>query len=66
MKKLLLALIVLVGFYSCKTTQATIATTSSNIGKSAQTYWQQHVDYTMNIDMDVNNYQELLKNEYYS
>ncbi len=57
MKKSLLTLIVLVGIYSCKTTQTLTATTSSNIGKSAQTYWQQHVDYTMNIDMDVNNYQ---------
>jgi hypothetical protein len=27
--------------------------TTSNI----DTYWQQHVDYTMDIDMDVNNYQ---------
>ncbi|RPD96037.1 M1 family peptidase [Aureibaculum marinum] len=30
----------------------TLTVTAQNIG-----YWQQHVDYTMNIDMDVENYQ---------
>jgi hypothetical protein len=28
-----------------------------NASKVTSTYWQQHVDYTMDIDMDVNNYQ---------
>lgn len=56
MKKLLITIIILTAIYSCKTTESTTKTTS-NLGKSAQTYWQQHVDYTMNIDMNVTNYQ---------
>ena len=43
-------------FLSCKTTQNT-ASSQINTVKPSSTYWQQHVDYTMNIDMDVTNYQ---------
>ncbi len=57
MKKLLIIITILAGIYSCKTTKKTTGDLSSNLGKPAQTYWQQHVDYTMQIDMDVNNYQ---------
>jgi len=51
-------------FASCKTqktnnvntsaSQQSIIATSNTVNSS---YWQQHVDYTMEIDMDVNNYQ---------
>jgi len=56
MKKVIyLALSVLV-FISCsKTKEATYSQNSSN--NVVAGYWQQHVDYTMDIDMDVNNYQ---------
>ncbi|MEE9350389.1 MAG: M1 family metallopeptidase [Flavobacteriaceae bacterium] len=56
MKKLVYLSVILIGLVSCKSTQQT-ATASSNTGKASKTYWQQHVDYTMDIDMDVNNYQ---------
>ena len=40
---------------SVSTSTKTGSTTNSSSAKS--TYWQQHVDYKMEIDMDVNNYQ---------
>ena len=42
---------------SCKSTQQTTTNNLTDTGKSNSTYWQQHVDYTMNIDMNVTNYQ---------
>lgn len=30
---------------------------AQDVSNTKSTYWQQHVDYTMDIDMDVNNYQ---------
>ncbi|RUA12035.1 MAG: M1 family peptidase, partial [Flavobacteriia bacterium] len=30
---------------------------SFSVFAQSNVYWQQHVDYTMDIDMDVNNYQ---------
>ena len=30
---------------------------TSLIAQNNSTYWQQHVDYTMDVDMDVNTYQ---------
>ena len=56
MKKIYIILIIIL-FASCKATEKTTSATLINQGKSSSTYWQQHVDYTMNIDMDVNNYQ---------
>ncbi|SEP87601.1 hypothetical protein SAMN05421824_0564 [Hyunsoonleella jejuensis] len=62
MKRIPLYIIALTFFTAC--------TSSKNIGNapvipqppvpnttSSSTYWQQHVDYKMEIDMDVNNYQ---------
>ncbi len=53
MRKIIL--LVLVSFViSCKST-ATV--TNQEVPTTKSTYWQQHVDYTMNIDMNVKNYQ---------
>ena len=65
MKKVLLfslsASLFLMGCGSSKSvsTLPSTAQTSSttNASSSKSTYWQQHVDYKMEIDMDVNNYQ---------
>jgi hypothetical protein len=59
MRKLLL-LIVSVGFIvACaETKDVQYSENSKNkISSNANGYWQQQVDYTMDIDMDVNNYQ---------
>ncbi|QDO93180.1 M1 family metallopeptidase [Formosa sediminum] len=40
---------------SCKSTESITETNSSS--STDPTYWQQHVDYTMDIDMDVKTYQ---------
>jgi hypothetical protein len=59
MNKLLLPLFSLVlTLISCNSTQEVIHqnNTSTSASKTS-TYWQQHVDYKMEIDMDVNTYQ---------
>ena len=54
MKKTILLGLSLVAFLSC----ATKKDITYNQKKSASNgYWQQHADYTMDIDMNVNNYQ---------
>ena len=55
MKKLIILGLISLNLYSCKTTQSVKEETITSNNKS--TYWQQHVDYQMDIDMDVNNYQ---------
>ena len=40
---------------SCSSTQST--TTAQTAKSSVPNYWQQHVDYTMDVDMNVDNYQ---------
>ena len=55
MKKILLGLSLL-SVFACATTNKKAA--SENPSKAASTgYWQQHADYTMDIDMDVKTYQ---------
>ncbi|HFS67071.1 MAG TPA: M1 family peptidase [Flavobacteriia bacterium] len=54
MKKIFL-LLVITTLISCKSNQLT-AQQNNNISKK-ETYWQQHVDYKMDIDMDVENFQ---------
>ena len=59
MKKLLLPLLsVALLATSCNTAQDVIKqnATTTNTSKTS-TYWQQHVDYDMEIDMDVNSFQ---------
>lgn len=55
MKKLVLLITVFGVLTSCKSTkQVTLANTTTDV---KSTYWQQHVDYKMDIDMDVTTYQ---------
>ena len=42
---------------SCTSTSKIVQTKAVKNKTKALAYWQQHVDYTMDIDMDVNNYQ---------
>ena len=58
MKKIILGLSLL-SIVSCATTNATSKQVTENpIKKStSQNYWQQHIDYTMDIDMNVKTYQ---------
>ncbi|WP_339874727.1 M1 family metallopeptidase [Olleya marilimosa] len=56
MKKLFLLISAFSILSSCNSTKQ-VANSSSNATDSKSTYWQQHVDYKMDIDMDVNTYQ---------
>lgn len=56
MKKLLLLTITFGFLMACNSTKQAISTSESSTEKNSK-YWQQHVDYKMDIDMDVNNYQ---------
>ncbi len=56
MKKVLIHVLVVVFIFSCAITNEIIAQTSS-ISPKSDYYWQQHVDYKMEIDMDVKSYQ---------
>jgi len=44
---------------SCNSTQTAVAqsTNETKLNQQTSNYWQQHVDYQMEIDMDVNTYQ---------
>ena len=59
MKKLSLILWVVVFLSSCTNTKVFISQKKG----SKQNYWQQHVDYTMDIDVDVENFQYKGKQE---
>ncbi len=56
MKNFLLSFFVIALVFSCGATGKTVQD-SNPIKASTNSYWQQHVDYTMEIDMNVNNYQ---------
>jgi len=56
MKYFIIGLFSLLIFTSCASTKD-IAKQGKNSSEALNGYWQQHVDYTMEIDMDVNNYQ---------
>ncbi|MDC3388554.1 M1 family metallopeptidase, partial [Flavobacteriaceae bacterium] len=55
MKKLLILSLISLNLFSCKTSK-NVNDEDTSV-KTKSTYWQQHVDYQMDIDMDVNNYQ---------
>ena len=42
---------------SCNSTKELVSQDNTTVSSSTSTYWQQHVDYKMEIDMDVNSYQ---------
>ncbi|WP_179353297.1 M1 family metallopeptidase [Winogradskyella vidalii] len=56
MKYFILSLFSLLIFTACGTAEQTL-TTATKTNNTTNSYWQQHVDYAMEIDMDVNNYQ---------
>ncbi|RSK41560.1 M1 family metallopeptidase [Mangrovimonas spongiae] len=55
MKRVSLILSTLV-LFACGNTK-TVTNQKTTTQQNTTTYWQQHVDYTMDIDMNVNNYQ---------
>ncbi|WP_426431918.1 M1 family metallopeptidase [Winogradskyella sp. HB-48] len=58
MKKLLLILTVFALMLSCGATENPVKNASkSTVSTSSYGYWQQHVDYAMEIDMDVETFQ---------
>ena len=57
MKKLLFLGLSLVIMTSCAQTKEASHSEHSKKSLNVAGYWQQHVDYTMDIDMNVNNYQ---------
>ena len=68
MKKSLILGLAAISLFSCKTSENIIkpsiqTVTNSTSITSKSTYWQQHVDYKMDIDMDVENYQYQGKQE---
>ncbi|NRD22212.1 M1 family metallopeptidase [Winogradskyella litoriviva] len=56
MKKFLVYLYAISIMFSCNATEKTIQDASA-VKTEENTYWQQHVDYSMEIDMDVKNFQ---------
>ena len=68
MKKSIILGLTVISLFSCKTSENIIkpsiqTVTSSTSITSKNTYWQQHVDYKMSIDMNVENYQYQGKQE---
>jgi hypothetical protein len=53
MKKIALILTVAMALASCNSSKNVVATQAA----SSNTYWQQHVNYDMDVDMDVDRYQ---------
>ena len=56
MKQFIISLFSVLILVSCGTAKQTTKTTNKQ-NSITNGYWQQHVDYAMEIDMDVNNYQ---------
>ena len=56
MKKLFLSLSVISLMFSCGATEKNISNSQTNT-QETNCYWQQHVNYDMEIDMDVNSFQ---------
>ncbi|HEX9602056.1 MAG TPA: M1 family metallopeptidase [Mariniflexile sp.] len=56
MKQLIISVLSVLAFSSCNSAQS-VTTTTPYQNTTTSCYWQQHVDYKMAIDMDVNTYQ---------
>ena len=56
MKKILYISLAVLSLISCKSTQKVASTVNVNTG-TATPYWQQHVNYTMSIDVNTTDYQ---------
>lgn len=58
MKHFIISVLAVTFLFACKSSND-LANTKENatLSTSTSTYWQQHVDYKMDIDMDVNTYQ---------
>ena len=53
-----ISILLILPFVACKSQKETMSDSKNMTSYSASsTYWQQHVDYEMNVDMNVNNYQ---------
>ena len=57
MKKIFFLLLSIVMFISCAQTKEVNYVENKSTSIVNNSYWQQHADYTMDIDMDVNSYQ---------
>ncbi|MBP0902913.1 M1 family metallopeptidase [Mariniflexile gromovii] len=56
MKQFLISILIILVFCSCNSAQ-TVTAPATPKTPTTSCYWQQHVDYKMDIDMDVNTYQ---------
>ena len=63
MKNIILLSSLALTLFSCKTAAQTEKHEITSSKTTNTTYWQQHVDYKMDIDMNVNNYQYAGKQE---
>jgi hypothetical protein len=61
MKQLFISMLCVSVFWSCNSAQKITLVTPTPQNTTPTTYWQQHVDYKMDIDMDVNTYQYIGK-----
>ena len=57
MKRFTISILCILAMWSCNSAQNPTATSPTLQNTATSTYWQQHVDYKMDIDMDVNTYQ---------
>ena len=57
MKRFIISMLCILAMWSCNSAQTPTAITPTLQNSATSTYWQQHVDYKMAIDMDVNTYQ---------
>ncbi len=57
MKRFIISMLFILAMWSCNSAQTPTAITPVLQKSATSTYWQQHVDYKMDIDMDVNTYQ---------
>ena len=57
MQRFIFSLLCICFIWSCSTAQSPTASIQNSQNTATSAYWQQHVDYNMDIDMDVKTYQ---------